>query len=61
MTASPPAVPTYTLGNIEAAAVSFLGAFAGALLVVGADLTHAAEIGALAAALSLGYNAYQTS
>ena len=57
-----PTPPTpYSLGAIEAAGVSFVGAFAGSLALVGATLAHSAEIGLVAAAASLGYAAYQSS
>lgn len=50
-----------SLGALEYAAVAFLGAFAGALAVVGDSVPHAAEIGGVAAAAALGYHAYQSS
>jgi predicted lipid-binding transport protein (Tim44 family) len=60
---TPPAPPSppYTVANIEGAAVAFLGGFAGSLVVVGASLLHASEVGALAFAVYLGYTAYQNS
>ena len=59
--ATPPPPTPYSLGAVEAAGVSFLGAFAGALLVAGTTLTGAAEVGVIAAAAALGYHAYQSS
>jgi hypothetical protein len=60
MAVSTPTQP-YTLGALEAAGVSFLGAFASALALTGDTLAHSAEIGLVAAAVSLGYVAYQNS
>lgn len=55
-----PSTP-YTLGAVEAAGVTFVGAFLSALAVVGETVEHAALIGGLAAAVTLGYHAYQSS
>jgi hypothetical protein len=56
-----PTPPSYTLGNLEAAAVSFVGAFAGAEVLGGVDLLHGIYVGLVAFAVALGYTAYQTS
>ena len=56
-----PAPAPYSLGAVEAAAVSFAGSFAGALLIVGTTVESAALIGLVAAAASLGYHSYQSS
>lgn len=61
MAGTPPPTGGYSLGALEAAGVSFLGAFAGALALVGETVEHAALIGVIAAAASLGYHAYQSS
>ena len=55
-----PASPV-TLSALESAGVAFLGAFAGALTVIGASLTGSLEVGVIAAAAALGYHAYQAS
>jgi len=55
------AIPTppapVTLGAIEAAGISFLGAFAGALGGVGSAPVGPVEGGVLAGAANLGYHA----
>jgi hypothetical protein len=62
MTITPPPTPSpVTLGALEAAGIAFIGAFAGAALVAGTTLVGAAEVGAVAAAVTLGYHAYQSS
>ena len=58
---SQPPSPPYTIGNLEGAAVAFLGSFAGSLLVAGTSLVHGLEVGTVAAAVYLGYTAYQSS
>jgi len=59
------AIPTppapLTFGAIEAAGISFLGAFVGALAIVGSSLVGSVEVGVIAAAATLGYHAYQAS
>lgn len=59
--AIPAPISPYSIGALEGAGVSFAGAFVSALLVIGATVVHAAEVGALAGLVYLGYHAYQSS
>jgi hypothetical protein len=59
--AVPTPTPPYTLGALEGGVVAFLGAFAGAFGVAGASLTGSLLTGVVAAAVFLGYHAYQSS
>lgn len=53
--------PPYSVSALEGAGVSFLGAFASALLLAGSTLAGSAEVGIVTAAAYLGYHAYQSS
>jgi hypothetical protein len=58
---TPTSTTPYSIGALEGAAVSFLGAFAGAFTLAGATLTGSILTGAVAFAAYLGYHAYQNS
>jgi len=65
---APAPTPPYSVGALEMAGVSFLGAFAGALISAGVfvgittvSLEGAAVTGIVAFAAALGYHAYQSS
>jgi hypothetical protein len=59
--AVPSPSPPYSISALEGAVVAFIGAFAGALTLVGSSLTGSAEVGLVSAAAYLGYHAYQSS
>jgi len=59
--AVPTPTPPYSIGAIEGAVVAFVGAFAGALALVGATTFGSIEVGLVSAAAYPGYHAYQNS